>query len=84
MQLLANKHYNVGNGIIDYVDRNCTFFFTGGLLLAVGSSEMNAKPTSGSGNTASTSTTTSPSTNSYLTIKLKDEVIAVVKVTKNN
>lgn len=75
---------NGGNGVIDYGDRNCTFSFTGGLLLAVGCSGMNAKPTGSSGNTVSASTTTAPSINSYLTITSNNKVVAVVKVTKSN
>ena len=82
--VLALGPTNGGNGVIDYGDRNCTFSFTGGLLLAVGCSGMNAKPIAGAGNTVSATTTTSPSTNSYLTVTSKGEVIAVVKVIKNN
>ena len=75
---------NGGNGVIDYGDRNCTFSFTGGLLVAIGCSGMNAKPTASSGNTVSATTTTAPSVNSYLTVTSNGKVVAVVKVTKSN
>ena len=82
--VLALGPTNGGNGVIDFGDRNCTFSFTGGLLLAMGCSGMNAKPTASSGNTVSATTVTSPSINSYVTITSNSEVIAVVKVTKTN
>ena len=75
---------NGGNGVIDYGDRNCTFSFSGGLLIAVGCSGMNAKPTATTGNTATATTTTAPSVNSYLTVTSNGSVIAVVKITKSN
>ena len=75
---------NGGNGVIDYGDRNCTFSFTGGLLVAIGCSGMNAKPTASTGNTVSASTTTAPSINSYLNITSNGKIVAVVKVTKSN
>ncbi len=75
---------NGGNGVIDYGDRNCTFSFSGGLLVAVGCSGMNAKPTATTGNTVKASTTTSPSVNSYLTVTSNGNVVAVLKVTKSN
>ena len=81
--VLALGPTNGGNGVIDYGDRNATFSFSGGLLLAIGCSGMNAKPTASSGNTVN-ATTISTSVNSYLTITSNGEVIAVVKVTKSN
>ena len=82
--VLALGPTNGGNGVIDYGDRNCTFSFTGGLLLAVGCSGMNAKPTASSGNTVTATTPGAPSINSYLTITSNGNVIAVLKVTKSN
>ena len=82
--VLALGPTNGGNGVIDYGDRNCTFSFTGGLLLAVGCSGMNAKPTASSGNTSTASTVSAPSVSSYLTITSNGNVIAVLKVTKSN
>lgn len=81
--VLALGPTNGGNGVIDYGDGNCTFSFSGGLLLAIGCSGMNAKPTATSGNTVS-ATTVSMSVNSYLTITSGSKVIAVVKVTKSS
>ncbi len=74
---------NGGNGVIDIGDRGYTFSFTGGLLLAIGCSGMDVSPTGASGNTVSTSRITS-SLNSYLTITVGNEVVAVMKVTKSN
>ena len=82
--VLALGPTNGGNGVIDYGDRNCTFSFTGGLLLAVGCSGMNAKPTAGTGNTVLATTPSAPSINSYLTITSNGNVVAVLKVTKSN
>ncbi len=82
--VLALGPTNGGNGVIDYGDRNSSFSFSGGLLVAVGCSGMNAKPTATSGNTVSATTKTAPSINSYLTITSNDNVIAVVRVTKSN
>ena len=82
--VLALGPTNGGNGVIDFGDRNCTFSFTGGLLVAVGCSGMNAKPTAGSGNTVSAVTTTSPSVNSYITVTSNGSVVAVMKITKSN
>lgn len=81
--VLALGPTNGGNGVIDYGDSNCTFSFSGGLLLAIGCSGMNQKPTATTGNTVS-ATTVSTSINSYLTITAGVEVVAVVKVTKSN
>lgn len=74
---------NGGNGVIDYGDRNCIFQFNGGLLLAIGCSGMNAKPTATTGNTV-TVTTKSTTTNSYLNITSNGKVIGVLKITKPN
>lgn len=82
--VLALGPTNGGNGVIDYGDRNCTFSFSGGLLLAVGCSGMNAKPTASSGNTVSATTPGAPSIGSYLTVTSNGNVVAVVKVTKSN
>lgn len=82
--VLALGPTNGGNGVIDYGDRNCTFSFTGGLLLAVGCSGMNAKPTAGTGNTVSATTPGAPSIGSYLTVTSNGNVVAVLKVTKSS
>ena len=82
--VLALGPTNGGNGVIDYGDRNCTFSFTGGLLLTVGCSGMNAKPTAGSGNTVTATTPGAPSVGSYLTVTSNGNIVAVVKVTKSN
>jgi hypothetical protein len=82
--VLALGPTNGGNGVIDYGDRNASFSFSGGLLVAVGCSGMNAKPTASSGNTVSATTKTAPSVNSYLTVTSNGNVVAVVKVTKSN
>lgn len=82
--VLALGPTNGGNGVIDYGDRNASFSFSGGLLVAVGCSGMNAKPTASSGNTVSATTKTAPSVNSYLTITSNGNVVAVMKVTKSN
>ena len=82
--VLALGPTNGGNGVIDYGDRNCTFSFTGGLLLAIGCSGMNAKPTASSGNTVSATTPGAPSVGSYLTVTSNGNVVAVLKVTKSN
>lgn len=82
--VLALGPTNGGNGVIDYGDRNCTFSFSGGLLLAVGCSGMNAKPTASSGNTVSATTPGAPSVGSYLIVTSNGNVVAVVKVTKSN
>ena len=78
--VLAQGPTNGGNGVIDF-DRS--FSFSGGLLLAIGCSGMNQKPTASSGNT-STSQSISTSTSSYVTVKCNNEVIAVIKVTKSS
>lgn len=82
--VLALGPTNGGNGVIDYGDSGSTFSFSGGLLLAVGCSGMNAKPTASSGNTVSATTPGAPSVGSYLTITSNGSVVAVVKVTKSN
>lgn len=82
--VLALGPTNGGNGVIDYGDRNCTFSFTDGLLLAVGCSGMNAKPTAGTGNTVSATTPSAPSVNSYLTVTSNGNIVAVIKITKSN
>ena len=82
--VLALGPTNGGNGVIDYGDRNCTFQFTGGLLIAIGCSGMNAKPTASSGNTVSATTPGAPSVGSYLEVKSNGKVVAVLKVTKSN
>lgn len=82
--VLALGPTNGGNGVIDYGDRNASFSFTGGLLLAIGCSGMNAKPTGSTGNTVSATTVTAPSVNSYLTLTSNGKVLAVIKVTKSN
>ena len=82
--VLALGPTNGGNGVIDYGDRNCTFSFTGGLLLAIGCSGMNAKPTASSGNTVSATTPGAPSVGSYLEVKSSGNIIAVIKVTKSS
>lgn len=82
--VLALGPTNGGNGVIDYGDWGSTFSFSGGLLLAVGCSGMNAKPTASSGNTVSATTASSPSVGSYLTITSNGNVVAVLKVTKSN
>ncbi len=82
--VLALGPTNGGNGVIDYGDRNCTFSFSGGLLLAVGCSGMNAKPTAGTGNTVSATTPGAPSIGSYLTVTSNGNVVAVLKVTKSS
>lgn len=81
--VLALGPSNGGNGVIDYGDRGYTFQFSGGLLLAIGCSGMNAKPTATSGNTVVASTK-SASLNSYLNITSNGKVLAVLKVTKSN
>lgn len=82
--VLALGPTNGGNGVIDYGDRNCTFSFSGGLLLAVGCSGMNAKPTASSGNTVSATTPGAPSIGSYLTVTSNGNVVAVLKITKSS
>ena len=82
--VLALGPTNGGNGVIDYGDRNCTFSFTGGLLLAIGCSGMNAKPTASSGNTVSATTPGAPSVGSYLEVTSNGKVVAVIKVTKSS
>lgn len=82
--VLALGPTNGGNGVLDIGDRNAKFSFSGGLLLAIGCSGMDVKPTGTTGNTVSASRTTAPSVNSYLTISSNGEVVAVLKVTKNN
>ena len=82
--VLALGPTNGGNGVIDYGDWGSSFSFTGGLLLAIGCSGMNAKPTASSGNTVNATTTTAPSVNSYLTVTSNGRVVAVLKVTKSN
>ena len=82
--VLALGPTNGGNGVIDYGDRNCTFSFTGGLLLAIGCSGMNAKPTAGTGNTVSATTPGAPSTNSYLVVTSNNKTVAIIKVVKSN
>lgn len=81
--VLALGPSNGGNGVIDYGDRGYSFQFSGGLLLAIGCSGMNAQPTATSGNTVSTSNKTT-NTNSYLNVISNGEVIAVLKITKTN
>ena len=78
--VLAQGPTNGGNGVIDF-DRS--FSFSGGLLLAIGCSGMNQKPTASSGNT-STSKSVSTSTSSYVTVTSNNEVVAVIKVTKSS
>ena len=82
--VLALGPTNGGNGVIDYGDRNCTFSFTGGLLLAIGCSGMNAKPTASSGNSVSATTPGAPSIGSYLEVTSNGKVVAVIKVTKSS
>lgn len=82
--VLALGPTNGGNGVIDYGDSGSSFSFSGGLLLAVGCSGMNAKPTASSGNTVSATTVSSPSINSYLTVTSNGNVVAVIKVTKSS
>ena len=82
--VLALGPTNGGNGVIDYGDRNCTFSFTGGLLLAIGCSGMNAKPTASSDNTVSATTPGAPSVGSYLEVTSNGKVVAVIKVTKSS
>ena len=81
--VLALGPSNGGNGVIDYGDRGYSFQFSGGLLLAIGCSGMNAKPTATSGNTVSATNKTT-NTNSYLNVISNGEVIAVLKITKTN
>lgn len=78
--VLAQGPSNGGNGVIDF-DR--TFTFSGGLLLCIGASGMNQKPTAQSGAT-STSKSITANTNSYLSVTSNGETIAVLKVTKSN
>ena len=78
--MLALGPVNGGNGVIDY-DRS--FTISGGLLLAIGCNGMNQKPTAQTGAT-STSKTISTSTNSYVNVTSNGEIVAVIKVTKNN
>ena len=78
--VLALGPTNGGNGVIDF-DRS--FSFSGGLLLAIGCSGMNQKPTAQSGNT-STSKSISTSTSSYVNVIVNDEVVATIRVTKNS
>lgn len=82
--VLALGPTNGGNGVIDYGDWGSSFSFSGGLLLAVGCSGMNAKPTASSGNTVSATTPGAPSVGSYLTVTSNGNVVAVLKVTKSN
>lgn len=82
--VLALGPTNGGNGVIDYGDWGSSFSFSGGLLLAIGCSGMNAKPTASSGNTVSATTPGAPSVGSYLTITSNGNIVAVVKVTKSN
>ena len=67
------------NGVIDY-DRS--FTISGGLLLAIGCSGMNQKPTAQTGAT-STSKSISTNTSSYVTVTSNGEVVACIKVTKS-
>ena len=76
-------HVKAGNGGNGVIDSDRSFSFSGGLLLAIGCSGMNQKPTASSGNT-STSQSISTSTSSYVTVKCNNEVIAVIKVTKSS
>lgn len=77
--VLATGPENGGNGVIDF-DRS--FTFSGGLLLAIGCSGMNQRPTAASGNT-SNSSTISTNTSSYVNVTINNEVIATIKVTKS-
>ncbi len=78
--VLAQGPSNGGNGVLDF-DRS--FTFTGGLLLAVGCSGMNQKPTAQSGSTVATKSV-STNTNSYLTVTSNGNVVAVLKITKSS
>lgn len=78
--VLAQGPANGGNGVLDF-DRS--FTFNGGLLLAIGCSGMNQKPTAASGNT-STSKSISTTTSSYVNVTVNNEIVAVIKVTKNS
>ena len=78
--VLAQGPSNGGNGVIDF-DR--TFTISGGLLLAVGCNGMNQKPTAQSGAT-STSKSISTNTNSYVSVKVNNETVAVIKITKSS
>lgn len=82
--VLALGPTNGGNGVIDYGDWGSSFSFSGGLLVAIGRSGMNARPTGTSGNTVSATTTTAPTQNSYLTVTANGNVVAILKVTKAN
>ena len=78
--VLAQGPTNGGNGVIDF-DRS--FSFSGGLLLAIGCSGMNQKPTTSSGNT-STSKTISTNTSSYVKVDVNGKTVACIKVTKSS
>ena len=78
--VLAQGPSNGGNGVIDY-DRS--FSFKGGLLLVVGASGMNQKPSTTSGNTVLTKNI-STNTSSYVTLTIDGKVSAVIKITKNS
>ena len=78
--VLALGPTNGGNGVIDY-DRS--FTLSGGLLLAIGCSGMNQKPTAQTGAT-STSKSISTNTSSYVTVTSNGEVVACIKVTKTS
>ena len=78
--VLAQGPSNGGNGVLDF-DRG--FTFNGGLLLAIGCNGMNQKPTAASGNT-STSKSISTTTSSYVNVTVNNEIVAVIKVTKNS
>lgn len=78
--VLAQGPSNGGNGVIDY-DRS--FSFKGGLLLVVGASGMNQKPSTTSGNTVFTKNI-STNTSSYVTLTIDGKVSAVIKITKNS
>ena len=82
--VLALGPTNGGNGVIDYGDWGSSFSFSGGLLLAIGCSGMNAKPTASSGNTVSATTPGAPSVGSYLMVSSNGNVVAVLKITKSN
>ena len=78
--VLAQGPTNGGNGVIDF---ERSFSFSGGLLLAIGCSGMNQKPTATSGNT-STSKSISTTTSSYVNVVVNSTVVATIKVTKGS
>ena len=78
--VLALGPTNGGNGVIDF---ERSFSFSGGLLLAIGCSGMNQKPTASSGNT-STSKSISTTTSSFVNVTVGSEIVASIKVTKSS